>query len=410
MCPDALRVALIMPNVAAYSGGIERTLKLIEYSESANLRYTGFVPPEGLPNAEVEGQLDRFRERGLIETRVLGAPDGGGGRFDAIAVPTEYWWGAWKRSRAGGLRGPCCVDVHQLPYIGTLDILKAIDIDNPSLPDVGKMPFLQRRVYGDGLLDATFQAVASVASVRWFSTVRDGMFMAVTPVVAKNLAALGYRGPTFVPQCPNGIDRAGIETQRSTREPVEFDAIYVGRFHPQKGFLDVPQIVAHLRSALGREPKVAVCGGSGLPRHMAQFQESARGLGVEENLEVLGRIPKADLYRTMRRAKVLLYPSYVDGFSLTVLESLCLAVPVAAYNIDAVRMIWSRREAVYSAPVGNARALGELMSRLDRSGELREARKAAERQSAALMDEYTWEGAVADERRFYENAIEVAGS
>jgi len=410
MCADQLNIALIIPNVDVFSGGVERTLKLVEHAGTARIRYTAFVPAGGSPNAEVVARLKELELAGRVEVRQLapGRLSNGGSRFDAVAVPTEYWWGAWKRAKAAGLRAPCCVDVHQLPYIGTLDILKTINIDEPTLPDVGRMPFLQHKLYVDGLLDAAFQTVASVASVRWFSSVRDGMLMAVTPVVAKNLAALGYRGPTFVPACPNGIDRGAIEAQRLTDDPAEFDAVFAGRFHPQKGFLDVPQIVAHLRRFLGREPKVAVCGGSGLPRHVAQFRAAARRLGIERSLEILGRVPKAELYRTIRQAKVLLYPSYVDGFSITVLEALCLGVPVAAYDIDAMRMIWSHRKAVYSAPVGNPRALAVLVSTLVRGGEFEDARKAARIQSTALMDEYTWEKVVADERRFYEHAIVAA--
>ena len=347
MCADELRVAFVIPKVDAFSGGIERSLKLLEYSDRADIRYTVFLPAEGVPNAEVEAQLVALEGAGRTEIRRLAVRHGGvGDVFDVTVIPTEYWWGAWKRARAGGLRAPYCLDFMQLPYIGTLDILKVVRIDDPALRNLVMVPFIQAKVYSEGLLRSAYQTLASIVSVRSSSRVRGARVLALTSVVEKNLQAIGYRGHAFVPSCPAGIDRAMLTDPARTDEPLEYDAIYVGRFHPQKGFLDLPRVVAHLKNLLRREVRIAVCGGSDTPGHMARFQASVRALGFERNLKILGRIPKADLYRMIRRSKILLYPSYVDAFSITVLESLCLGVPVVAYNIDAMRMIWSLRKAV----------------------------------------------------------------
>lgn len=410
MCADELHVAFVIPKVDAFSGGIERSLKLLEYSESANIRYTVFLPAEGVPNAEVGAQVAALERAGKIDTRPLTPRHNKGGFYDVTAIPTEYWWGAWKRAKASGLRAPYCFDFHQLPYIGTLDILKAIHIDDPVPVDIGRVPFLQKKVYGDGLVDSAFQTAASVASVRWISRLGDGRIMAVTPVVAKNLAALGYRGPAFVPKCPNGIDRAFVENHAEVQAPLEFDGVFVGRFHPQKGFLDLPPIVARLKELTGREVMIAVCGGSALEKHLARFRDMARSLGIDKNLRIFGRIPKADLFRTVCRSKLLLYPSYVDGFSLTVLESLSLGVPVVAYDIDAMRMIWSRWKAVVRSPVGNPQALAEAAARVLEDAHLADARKSARTQSRQLLDEYTWQKVVADEREFYETTMSATAS
>lgn len=411
MCADELRVAFVIPKVDAFSGGIERSLKLLEYSDRADIRYTVFLPSEGVPNAEVEAQVAALERAGRIEIRRLSVRQGDLGEvYDVTVIPTEYWWGAWKRARAGGLRAPYCLDFMQLPYIGTLDILKAVRIDEPSLRNLGIVPFLQAKVYSEGLVNSAYQTLASIVSVRWSSRIRDARVLALTAVVEKNLDAIGYRGQAFVPSCPAGIDRTMLADPARTDQPFEYDAIYVGRFHPQKGFLDLPLVVAHLKELLRREVKIAVCGGSDTPGHMARFQASVRALGIERNLTILGRIPKANLYQMIRRSKILLYPSYVDAFSITVLESLCLGVPVAAYNIDAMRMIWSLRKAVFCAPVGDPRALAELAATLVTDPGLGEAREAAQAQSGSLPDEYTWQKVVAEERRFYDSAISGAGS
>jgi len=409
MSAAELSVALIVPTSDVFSGGVERTLRLVEYSETAKIRYTAFLPPSGVRDAEIAGILQGFEQAGRVVLRRSGAPRGrnGGEPFDAVAVPTEYWWQGQRRARADGLSGPYCFDFHQLPYIGTLDILKSVGIDSPASLDLARLPFVQMRVYGDGPFLSAFQTLASAASVRSLSRLRNGRVLATTPVVAKDLASLGYRGPAFIPDCPNAVARESVEESLKTEEPLEFDGVYVGRYHPQKGFLDLPFVVARLKRSLGREVRVAVCGSTHFARHLARFRRLVESLGLERNLTILGRLSRQGLYRTMRRAKLLLYPSYVDGFSITVLESLCLGVPVVAYNIGALEMIWSRREGVFRSPVGDPAALAELASGILTDSRHEEARKAARLQSRALLEEYTWQKVVRDERRFYESALEA---
>ena len=402
MCADTLRVALVIPNIDAFSGGMERTLKLVEYSASAGIRYTCFEPPGGVPNEEVAHRLVEFERIGILDRRALDPRDRRNDAYDAIAIPTEYWWGPWRRARAAGLTGPFCLDFHQLPYIGTLDILKREGIDRPSLPDLARLPFLQGKVYAEGLLSSAWSSFAGVASVRLLASLRHGRILATTRVVEKNLASLGYHGPVYVPGCPNGISRAPVEAALEVEERPEFDGLYVGRFHPQKGFLDMPYIVARMKKILGPGVNVGLCGGATEPSHVTRFRNLVATLGVERNVTLLGRIPKADLYRTLRRSRVLLYPSYVDGFSLTILESLCLGVPVVAYNIDAVEMIWRRRQGVFSAPTGDANALGELASEIQKYARFEHTQQEAQRQSRVLLDTYRWEKVVLDERQFYE--------
>ncbi len=408
MCADQLKVALIIPNIDAFSGGMERTLKLVEYSASAGIQYTCLEPAGGAPNAEVANRLLEFERSGLVERRRLDRRvlQANGTAYDAVAIPTEYWWGPWRRAKEVGLVGPYCLDFHQLPYIGTLDILKREGIDDPALPDLVRLPFLQARVYTDGFFSSAVSTAAGVASVRSLLRLRNGRVLATTPVVAKNLSCLGYRGPVSIPECPNGIARAPVEESLRTEEPFEFDGVYVGRFHPQKGFLDLPYIVAQMKKTLGSDVRIAVCGGADTASYTTRFKGLVESLGVQENVSILRRIPKADLYRTLRRSRMLLYPSYVDGFSLTVLESLCLGVPVVAYDIDAMRMIWRRRRGVFSVPVGNPRALAQVACEIRTDFRLADARKEAGAQSGALLEEYRWERVVLGERRFYEGVCE----
>ena len=120
---------------------------------------------------------------------------------------------------------------------------------------------------------------------------------------------------------------------------------------------------------------------------------------------MLGWRTQEELYDTIRDSKALLYPSYVDAFSITVLESLCLGVPVVAYDIDALRMIWGGRHGVFLSPVGRPEAFANLYATLEADSRLDAARDQARSHSPELLREYTWVRAVRDEREFYDRAL-----
>jgi glycosyltransferase involved in cell wall biosynthesis len=402
---DVLRVALIVPNVRAPSGGMERMLRLLEHGGTAGIDYCAYVGPGASPSGEVERRLAALSQSGRIEVRPLpAASTNGSAAYDAVAVPTEYWWGAWKRARSAGLRGPPRIDMQLLPYLGSLDLLKVANVAEPSLHDLIRLPFLQAERYAQGPVGSAVQAAACVGMVRGLARLRGVGILAISRVIERNLSSIGYRGPVVVPECPNGIERAPVEAAWRDDAPIEYDAAYAARAHPQKGFLDLPEIVARLRVHLGDGLRIAVCGTPDEPRHEARFADLVRRHGIGANLVRLGRLSREGLYRTLRRSRMLLYPSYVDSFSLSVLESLSLGVPVAAYDTDAIGTIWAHRPGVFRAPVGRTRELADLAARVRRDGRLDEAREAAARQASSLLDAYTWDKAVRDERKFYEAA------
>jgi glycosyltransferase involved in cell wall biosynthesis len=396
----------VVPTIDVFSGGVERTTRLIEFSQETNVRYLAYLPAGGVPNPDARRRLEELERRGLVELRASSGRTPNGSDHDLVAVPTEYWWPGYRRARGIGLRGPYCFDFHQLPYVGTLDILKSAAIHDPGLADLAWIPILQRQRYADGLFLSAFQTLASVTTVRALSRVRDGRILATTPVVAKNLSSLGYRGPLFIPQTSNGIERGPVEAALREPSTAAYDAVYVGRYHPHKGFLDLPRTVARMKKALGRDVRVAVVGRPHFRRHMARFEALARAHGVQGDLILKENPDRAEMYRIVRASRMLLYPSYVDGFSLTVLESLCLGVPVVAYDIDALSMIWGARDGVYRSPVGDADGLGELAARVHRDREPDVEDVGMRRQSAALLDEYSWGRVAADEHRFYSEACE----
>jgi len=403
MGSETLHVALLFPQIGVHSGGVEQTLKVIEHSPAVNVRYTALLARDNILSPEVNRRLEALVEADRLEIRQLSDierrdPDG----YDAAVVTSEFWMPALRKARAAGVRAPLMIKFHQLPYVGTLDILKTVGIDDPTRLDLVRVPFLSSRILRDSLPFFLFQMGACLASVRSLERLREAKVMAVTSVTSKNMRSLGFRRDLYVPGVHIGVEADRIPRGGDPGGAPSYDGVYVGRFHPHKGFLDLPAIVAHMKRALARDVTVAVCGSPQFPRHLQIFRERVRAFGVEDNLAMLGWQSQDGLYATIRASKALLYPSYVDAFSITVLETLCLGVPVVAYDIDALRMIWGSRKGVFLAPLGRPDALAKRYAGLDRDAGLEAARERAQDQSSDLLREYTWDRVVRYEREFYE--------
>ena len=59
------------------------------------------------------------------------------------------------------------------------------------------------------------------------------------------------------------------------------------------------------------------------------------------------------IVKTLSGASILLYPSYIDTFSLSVLESMAMGLHVVAYKIPALKYYYGNISSVHFVPVGD---------------------------------------------------------
>jgi glycosyltransferase involved in cell wall biosynthesis len=78
--------------------------------------------------------------------------------------------------------------------------------------------------------------------------------------------------------------------------------------------------------ALGKDaPRLKVLAGAGVP---AGFEERAAAAIAAGRVELLGHLPRAEMWRVLSAASALVYPSAAEGFGLPVLEAMSVGVPV----------------------------------------------------------------------------------
>ncbi|MBP1357816.1 MAG: glycosyltransferase family 4 protein [Sulfolobus sp.] len=176
----------------------------------------------------------------------------------------------------------------------------------------------------------------------YMKAIRDGKLRGVlavseAPVYLSKIDRLCERFgvPLKVLKPGNAYNYDLISKYRNLENKQDF-AVFFARLVPQKGIRELPKIAKLL------EPyKVIVFG------KFANKSEETRFLNsISSNVEYRGYRPIDELYSTVAKAKVVIYPSHQDGFSLVVLDSLALGTSVVAYDIPAIRFVYNGLEPV----------------------------------------------------------------
>jgi len=120
-------------------------------------------------------------------------------------------------------------------------------------------------------------------------------------------------------------------------------AVFFARLVPEKGIFDLPTIWKKVREKIPKA-KLVVMGKFFDEKIKRKFYSMTKDVGIE----YIGFRPHGDpdLWRTVAKAKVFVYPTYTDSFALVMLESLALKTPVVVYDIPPIREIYGGLKAV----------------------------------------------------------------
>jgi glycosyltransferase involved in cell wall biosynthesis len=93
------------------------------------------------------------------------------------------------------------------------------------------------------------------------------------------------------------------------------------------------------------------------------FAETVRRLGLERRVKMLGYVPERDLPALYRAAAVFVYPSFYEGFGLSVLEAMACGAPVITYNVTSLPEVAGDAARLLEYPV-TADVLAEEIGRV----------------------------------------------
>jgi glycosyltransferase involved in cell wall biosynthesis len=154
-----------------------------------------------------------------------------------------------------------------------------------------------------------------------------------------------------------GVD---LSIPRSVPEPPQktYDAIFIGRLHPQKGPLELMDIW-HMLLRQKPDAKLAVIGSGPLD---AQCRAKAEKLGLAKNVEFFGFRDGVEKYQVVKASRVVLHPAVYDSGGMAAAEALCCGLPGVCFDLGALRTYYPR--GWLKAPVGDLPGFADRIHRL----------------------------------------------
>src|SRR6185369_8478748 len=168
-------------------------------------------------------------------------------------------------------------------------------------------------------------------SLRCFRWCRNKTFTYGHPEMRAYLRRFGYTESELVPVL-NGMD---LETaDRTPAQPKQFDVVWTGRVHPQKGIDDLLATLAWLAKRLDNFRAVLI----GKIKEI--LEPKIRELGLAENVAVSGLVSEEEKFRLLKASRVFLMPSRYESWGIVVGEALASGVPVVAYELGCYRPVF----------------------------------------------------------------------
>lgn len=169
--------------------------------------------------------------------------------------------------------------------------------------------------------------------------------------------------------------------------PKAYEAIYIGRFHEQKGFPDLLRIWKEVSGEFP-DARLIVLGEDITARNIETLIHK---YGRGSNIEFLGFVGGSRKYEYLKASKVCILPSYYESFGIVALEAMACAVPVAAYDLAVFSEIY--RKGMIRAPVGDINSMARNTIELLRNDQ---KRRSISKEALDMSRQFSWDNTAKD--------------
>ena len=143
--------------------------------------------------------------------------------------------------------------------------------------------------------------------------------------------------PEKVVAVRGGVD---VKTPASIPEPAKkrFDAVFIGRFHPQKGVLelvDIWRFVCEKR----KSAMLAVIGVGDLER---ELRKKISDYGLENNVALFGFKDGVEKLKIFKDSKVVVHPATYDSGGMAACEAMACGLPGVSFDLPALKTYYPK--------------------------------------------------------------------
>jgi glycosyltransferase involved in cell wall biosynthesis len=182
------------------------------------------------------------------------------------------------------------------------------------------------------LVKDLIQRKSSIAKRAWIALFerrnidRAAAVHVTSEIESKELKELGFN-PRRIALVPNGVELPPIESPRnSTTNAVSAQSrpviLFLGRVNWKKGIDRLIPAIVHVPEA------ELVIAGNDEENYRPTLETLAERSGVAERVRFLGPVGNTEKWDLLRKAKMLVLPSYSENFGNVILEAMAVGCPV----------------------------------------------------------------------------------
>jgi glycosyltransferase involved in cell wall biosynthesis len=207
---------------------------------------------------------------------------------------------------------------------------------------------------GPGLIFTAYRPLQKIVLRR---VLREAEMLLVTGEEDREFMIAEGRAPDSVFAVLGGVD---LSIPQSVPEPPEkrFDAIFIGRLHPQKGPLELVDIWKML---VQKKPdaRLAVIGSGPLE---AKCKAKTESTGMTRTVEFFGFCDGVEKYKIVKASRVVVHPAVYDSGGMAAAEALCCGLPGVSFDLRSLQTYYPR--GWLKAPVGDLPGFADRIYRL----------------------------------------------
>jgi len=176
----------------------------------------------------------------------------------------------------------------------------------------------------EGVINSLFMSLAAVLIT--FRLARSASaFLCLSKPIKKMLEEMGF-SPKHIYVTGIGIDHNAVAAER--KEDKEFDAVYLGRLVRGKGIedlLDAWKIVIQSKP----KAKLLILGDGPLLGYAGDYTKM---VGMQDNIKFMGFVAPSKRFSYVKRGKIFVFPSKMEGFGISIAEAMACGLPVICYS------------------------------------------------------------------------------
>ena len=221
-----------------------------------------------------------------------------------------------------------------------------------------------------------YYLISKYASMVWVTSEPDRLRFINNKQLAENVV-IAVRG---------GVD---ITTPNSVPEPKvkQFDAVFIGRFHPQKGVLELIDIWRYVCAEKG-DAQLAIIGVGELETYLRKKIEF---YNLNRNVVLFGLKDGVEKIKIFKNSKIVVHPAIYDSGGMAACEAMACGLPGVSFDLPALKTYYPK--GMLKTPCYNLRGFAKNILNLLNDKELYdETAKAA----FAWAKEWDWDKRATD--------------